>query len=243
MSCADAPYSNMASCCFSSTVKAFCEDITWCFRLCRSCRKSHVTQVTNRNRSADMSPWWIVTSHSSLSLAAAATETLLAAETRPSDSLFVLLIHHLQLIYAWPVVVVCLQLGHQLSVLVTFRGLRRQCGERQQGHPVVWHVIGWRVWQPADVDSETLRMTVDRTMKSLVQLLSCWTHQLTDWIRHAHSCLLFACTPTYGTLLCLRSDFLDSTGCAQRSRKAVGLSVLNFLQLEVKEDSRVNEVC
>lgn len=38
--------------------------------------------------------------------------------------------------------VLFLQLCHQLGVLVAFRSVRRQRRERQQGHPVVRHVIG-----------------------------------------------------------------------------------------------------
>ena len=69
--------------------------------------------------------------------------------------------------------VCCLQLCHQLGVLVTFRSVCRQCGERQQGHPVVWHVIGW--WC-GDGDTEGDDGNGEDEEDDEVG------HQLTDWL-------------------------------------------------------------
>lgn len=70
-----------------------------------------------------------------------------------------------------------LQLSHQLRVLVTFRNVRGQCGERLQGHPLVRHLNHLK-----RATTETLREDFKASHQTESKLPLLWTRWTLKWL-------------------------------------------------------------
>lgn len=78
-----------------------------------------------------------------------------------------------------------LQLSHQLCVLVTFRNVRRQCGERLQGHPLVRHLTqSLKACNDGDVAGGLLSFWPD-----WIKTAFTWTRWTLKWLHVYVFCL------------------------------------------------------
>lgn len=87
-----------------------------------------------------------------------------------------------------------LQHSHQLCVLVTFRNIRCKCGERLQGHPLVWHLTkSFRACNEGGIAGGLQSFWLD-----WIKIAFTWTHWTIKWLHVYVFCLSRSKLPSRG---------------------------------------------